>query len=72
MSVVVVRGRVEPPTFRFSGLAWGRRRSADLWAIRGPSSGGVRRDFDDEVGIEGRADPLQQRDRGHHPACLQA
>ena len=35
-------------------------------------SGGVGREFDDEVSVEGCADPLQQRDRGHHTAGFQA
>ncbi len=32
-------------------------------------SGGVRCDFDDEVGVEGGHDALEQRDRRYHAAC---
>jgi hypothetical protein len=35
-------------------------------------SGGVGREFDDEVSVEGCADALQQGDRGNHPAGFQA
>jgi hypothetical protein len=35
-------------------------------------SGGVGRDCDDEVGVEGCADALQQWDRGDDPAGFQA
>jgi hypothetical protein len=35
-------------------------------------SGGVGCDFDDEVSVEGCADPFQQRDRGDDAAGFQA
>jgi hypothetical protein len=35
-------------------------------------SGGVGRELDDEVGIEGCADSLQQGNRGNYPAGFQA
>jgi hypothetical protein len=35
-------------------------------------SGGVGREFDDEVSVEGCADSLQQGNRGNHPPGFQA
>jgi hypothetical protein len=35
-------------------------------------SGGVGRELDDEVSVEGCADSLQQGNRGNHPAGFQA
>jgi hypothetical protein len=35
-------------------------------------SGGVGREFDDEVSVEGCADSFQQRDRGHDAAGFKA
>lgn len=31
----------------------------------------VRRDFDDEVGVEGDGDPVEQGDGGDDPACFE-
>jgi hypothetical protein len=39
--------------------------------ILGGVSGGVGGYLDDEVGIEGHADPFQQWDGGYHAACFQ-
>jgi hypothetical protein len=35
------------------------------------ATGGVGRDLHDEIGVEGGADPFQQRDRRHDPASFQ-
>jgi hypothetical protein len=75
LKLIVVRATLQ----RSLGTVEGNRthiggpgKGAGARVVLSALSGGVGRELDDEVSVEGCADSLQQWDRGNHPAGFQA